>query len=116
MSPRPLAHLKLKLVGALLERSPAAIISFFGVFRAGAVYVPLDPSYPAARLAQMIEDANIDTVIINAENEVPELNVSLLKSHLPTSSCKQIKLSKWRDIRCSYEGACVSLLESYIRG
>ncbi len=45
------------LVAVCLQRSPPAIVALLAVFRAGAAYVPLDPAYPAARLAVILEDA-----------------------------------------------------------
>ncbi|MBA2682425.1 MAG: AMP-binding protein, partial [Ktedonobacteraceae bacterium] len=39
-----------------LERSPELIIAWLAVMKAGGVYVPLDPSYPAARLSGMIQE------------------------------------------------------------
>jgi len=50
-------------VGALLERSEALPIAFLGIVKAGGVYVPLDPSYPADRLSFMIEDAGIAALV-----------------------------------------------------
>ncbi|GGM99195.1 hypothetical protein GCM10011609_41840 [Lentzea pudingi] len=45
------------IVGVHLDRSFELIIALHAVQRAGAAYLPLDPSYPADRLAMMIEDA-----------------------------------------------------------
>jgi len=44
-------------VGLCLERSPEMVVAVLGVLRAGAAYVPLDPSYPAERLGSMLEDS-----------------------------------------------------------
>ncbi|MET0396749.1 MAG: amino acid adenylation domain-containing protein, partial [Longimicrobiaceae bacterium] len=44
-------------VGLCLERGPEMVAAVLGVLRAGAAYVPLDPSHPAERLALMLEDA-----------------------------------------------------------
>nr|WP_067814242.1 non-ribosomal peptide synthetase [Nocardia inohanensis] len=44
-------------VAVQLERSPEQIATVLGVLRAGAAVVPLDPSYPAARRAAMINRA-----------------------------------------------------------
>jgi len=43
-----------QLVGVAVEPSPWAPIAMLAVLRAGAAYVPLDPTYPAARLADML--------------------------------------------------------------
>ncbi|HEX7312964.1 MAG TPA: amino acid adenylation domain-containing protein [Pyrinomonadaceae bacterium] len=45
------------LVGVLLERSVGMVVALLGTLKAGAAYVPLDPSYPPARLAFMLDDA-----------------------------------------------------------
>ena len=38
-----------------------------GVFRAGAAYLPLDPSYPIERLAFMLNDARPQVLITTKE-------------------------------------------------
>jgi amino acid adenylation domain-containing protein len=45
------------VVGLLFERSTELVVSLLGVLKAGGAYLPLDPSYPAARLRYMFEDA-----------------------------------------------------------
>ncbi len=50
-------------VGLYLGRSLDMVIGILGVLKAGAAYVPLDPSYPLERLACMLEDANIALVL-----------------------------------------------------
>jgi amino acid adenylation domain-containing protein len=46
-----------EVVGLCVERSLELVIGVLGVLKAGGAYLPLDPSYPQARLAYMIEDA-----------------------------------------------------------
>jgi pristinamycin I synthase-3/4 len=50
-------------VGVLLERSPEMMVGLLGVMEAGAAYVPLDPSYPAERLALLMESAGTSVVL-----------------------------------------------------
>jgi len=44
-------------VAVYMERSPELMVALFGVMKAGAAYVPLDPTYPRERLRHMIRDA-----------------------------------------------------------
>ncbi|HEY6230875.1 MAG TPA: amino acid adenylation domain-containing protein [Pyrinomonadaceae bacterium] len=47
------------LVGLCVERSPEMVIGILGILKAGASYVPMDPSYPSERLSFMLQDANV---------------------------------------------------------
>ena len=51
------------LVGICTDRSLLMMIGLLGVARAGAAYVPLDPEYPASRLAYMIRDSKTPLVL-----------------------------------------------------
>src|SRR4029079_18004615 len=44
------------LVGIALPRSPEYVVAILGVMKVGAAYVPLEPTYPAERLAFMAQD------------------------------------------------------------
>ncbi|PHM69304.1 Amino acid adenylation [Xenorhabdus kozodoii] len=44
-------------VAICVERSPEMIIGLYGILKAGAGYVPLDPEYPAERLAYQLADS-----------------------------------------------------------
>jgi nonribosomal peptide synthetase DhbF len=50
-------------VAILLERSPKLITAILGVLKAGATYVPLDPSYPDERLAHTVRDAEVRALV-----------------------------------------------------
>ncbi|HET7865194.1 MAG TPA: amino acid adenylation domain-containing protein, partial [Burkholderiaceae bacterium] len=44
-------------VAVALPRGPELLVALLAVFKAGGAYLPLDPEYPAQRLAYMVEDA-----------------------------------------------------------
>ena len=44
-------------VGLCLERGLELVVAVLGVLKAGGIYVPLDPAYPAERLSYMLADA-----------------------------------------------------------
>jgi amino acid adenylation domain-containing protein len=50
-------------VAICLERTPALLVGLLGILKSGAAYVPLDPAYPAGRLAAMLEDAGTDLLV-----------------------------------------------------
>jgi amino acid adenylation domain-containing protein/FkbM family methyltransferase len=59
-------------VGIAMERSPELLVAFLAVLEAGAAYVPLDPSYPAARLRFMLADSGVP-VLLTQERLLPNL-------------------------------------------
>ncbi|MGQ4401596.1 amino acid adenylation domain-containing protein [Streptomyces hayashii] len=46
------------VVGVLADRSPHFVAAVWGVLRAGAAYLPLDPRNPDARLRELLTDAS----------------------------------------------------------
>jgi amino acid adenylation domain-containing protein len=52
-----------QLVGLFLERTPDLAVALLGVLKAGAAYLPLDPGFPPARLAGMIADSGVPTIL-----------------------------------------------------
>ena len=44
-------------VALCMERAPELMVAFFGIMKAGAAYVPLEPTHPADRLAYTLEDS-----------------------------------------------------------
>ena len=52
-------------VGICLERSLDLIVGLLAILKAGAAYVPMDPSFPPERLAWMMEDAGIVLLVTN---------------------------------------------------
>ena len=54
------------LVGLCAERSFDMLVGLLGILSAGAAYVPLDPKYPAERLAYMMEDSGLSFILTQA--------------------------------------------------
>ena len=53
-------------VGILVPRSPRLLAAILGIWSAGASYVPMDPIYPAQRLATMLTDAGAAAIVIDS--------------------------------------------------
>jgi acyl-CoA synthetase (AMP-forming)/AMP-acid ligase II len=56
-----------RAMGVLLPNEPDAIAAWFGAWRAGAAFVPLNPRVPAAELARMIDVTGVAVVVTHAE-------------------------------------------------
>ncbi|MFI1582700.1 amino acid adenylation domain-containing protein [Embleya sp. NPDC020630] len=61
-------------VAVLIGRSADAVAATLAILYAGAVYLPIDPSYPADRIAQILSDADVRTAVSapGARIEVPD--------------------------------------------
>ncbi|MEU9045080.1 MULTISPECIES: amino acid adenylation domain-containing protein, partial [unclassified Kitasatospora] len=69
-----LAHLLIRrgvgpesLVAVCLERSPELVVALLAVLKAGGAYLPIDPDYPADRIAYTLADAR-PVVVLASEN------------------------------------------------
>ena len=54
-------------VGVCLERSTTLAVALLGTLRAGGACMPLDPSYPAQRIAAMLDDARPPVLLTGQE-------------------------------------------------
>ncbi|BAZ14327.1 McnC protein [Calothrix sp. NIES-4071] len=51
------------IVALCVDRSIDLVAGMLGILKAGGAYLPLDPSYPTARLNYMLEDAQVKIVL-----------------------------------------------------
>lgn len=51
------------LVGLALERSLELVVGLLAIIKAGGAYLPLDPGYPAQRLAFMCDDSRVHLLL-----------------------------------------------------
>ena len=56
-------------VGILANRSLAVYAGLLGTLMAGAAIVPLNPGFPAERTQQMIGQASLDVIVVDAKGE-----------------------------------------------
>lgn len=74
-------------IGVLLPRTADAIVALLAIFKAGAVYVPLDPGHPDEHLSFILSDAGIRCVITTSDfesriGEAPIASVCIDRFHL----------------------------------
>ena len=77
------------VVGLCVERSPEMVIGLLGILSAGGAYLPLDPHYPAERLAFMLSDAGAPVLLGEAR----------LLDRLPSGRAQLVRLdADWPQI------------------
>ncbi|HEY4455076.1 MAG TPA: amino acid adenylation domain-containing protein [Pseudonocardiaceae bacterium] len=80
-------------VAVCLERGPELVISLLGVMRAGGAYLPLDPTYPAERLAYMLRDSTAPILLTQRD----------LVDRLPTTAQVVLLDEQWPAIRAEHD-------------
>ena len=77
------------LIGICVERSLDLMVAVLGTLKAGAAYVPLDPSFPSERLTYMVEDSGLKVVVAH----------DALTGLLPGTSATVVRIdSEWETI------------------
>ncbi|MDX1695324.1 MAG: amino acid adenylation domain-containing protein, partial [Ketobacteraceae bacterium] len=69
-------------VGICADRSIEMVAGILGILKAGAAFVPLDPSYPQDRLLFMLEDTDADIVLVHRH----------LRERLPIADNQSVEL------------------------
>ncbi|MGX1850033.1 non-ribosomal peptide synthetase [Streptomyces sp. NPDC055299] len=78
------------VVGLLADRSAEAVAGLWGVLKAGAAYLPLDPAHPPARIAAVLADAGASHCLAGREYRTlpgPDRSVIVLDD-LPVSGAR----------------------------
>jgi len=67
-------------VGIAMDRSLDLVVGLLAILKAGGAYLPLDPTYPADRLAFMVEDAQVSVLLTqpHLENRLPAHQATVL--------------------------------------
>lgn len=59
------------VIGISLHRSIELIIGVLGIIKAGAAYVPIDPTYPAERVQLLLQESNVPLVVTSSAISLP---------------------------------------------
>lgn len=80
------------IIGLYVRRSLEMAVGMLAVLKAGGAYLPLDPAYPAERVAYMLQNAQVDIVLTQQR----------VYSSLPQHPCQVICIdSAWETIASS---------------
>ncbi|CAE7273573.1 dhbF [Symbiodinium natans] len=80
------------LVAVCLPRGPALPMALLGVWYAGAAYVPLEPSFPVARLRFLLEDSQAQLLLTEPRTEPKDLrhDGQTLRLHWPSGEVESV--------------------------
>ncbi|WKB55455.1 non-ribosomal peptide synthetase [Eleftheria terrae] len=81
-------------VGVLVERSLATMVGLLAVLKAGAAYVPLDPEYPAERLAYMLQDSAVGWLLTHSPLDAPGHALQALHRRAEAAGCLRLDLDR----------------------
>ncbi len=73
------------VVGIAYPRSAEAVLAMIGVLRAGAAYVPIDPTWPEERIAFVVEDAGCALVLAEGAVAADVPTMPLQSDHVPAT-------------------------------
>lgn len=67
-------------VGIYMLRSPDVVVTMLAAWKAGAIYVPLDPSYPESRVKIMASDSALSLIIAEEPllDRLPSLDADII--------------------------------------
>ena len=57
-----------QMIALMIDRGEWQIIGLLGILKAGAAYLPIDPSNPEERIRFMLEDANVNLILTETES------------------------------------------------
>ena len=58
-------------VAIMMRRSERLVAGLLGIMKAGANYVPLDPTHPTERLKQILTDAGVTLILVDGAKKCP---------------------------------------------
>ncbi len=92
------------IVAIHMDRTPAMVMALLAVWKAGAAWLPLDPAYPADRLAYMLEDSGAALVLRDGldlafRTALPSLDVPSLLASGGTAT-RPVSIVKPEDLAC----------------
>ncbi|HEV2733478.1 MAG TPA: amino acid adenylation domain-containing protein, partial [Longimicrobiaceae bacterium] len=73
-------------VGVCLERGPGLVAAVLGAWKAGGAFVPLDPAYPAERLAFLLADSGCTVLVADEKTReaLPEFGGEIVAGAAPS--------------------------------
>jgi amino acid adenylation domain-containing protein/non-ribosomal peptide synthase protein (TIGR01720 family) len=91
------------LVGVMLRRGEDLVPAVFGILKAGAAYVPIDPDYPQERIRTIIMDAGLKIILTGGDqlqlpvpSGVSVINVGKIRTHVPNAGGEYLPVASLR--------------------
>jgi amino acid adenylation domain-containing protein/non-ribosomal peptide synthase protein (TIGR01720 family) len=65
-------------VAICVARSFELVVGLLGIFKAGGAFVPLDPAYPAERMAYILDDAQAQVLLVATKDDLGEAGTTVV--------------------------------------
>jgi amino acid adenylation domain-containing protein len=80
------------IVAIYYDRSITMVAAMLGVIKAGAAYLPIDPGYPQARVAQTLEDAKPAVLITSSQlkEQLPPIEIPVFLADQTTDNTESL--------------------------
>jgi|GEM_PF-2853179 len=93
-------------VAVVAQKCPEMVAGILAILKAGAAYVPIDPSYPHERIQYILKDANVKAVLIARTPisvDVQTQILDLMDSKLYQGESENIRLNVSKDnLACAF--------------
>jgi amino acid adenylation domain-containing protein/non-ribosomal peptide synthase protein (TIGR01720 family) len=96
-------------VGLCLPRSADLVAAALGILKAGGTYVPLDPEYPASRLAFILEDSAA-AVVVTETSLLERLPAHAGQTVCLDADAARISVQADTDLKSAVDAECLSHL------
>ena len=99
-------------VVVFLDNSPEAVVSIFGILKAGAVFVPLNPTMKTEKLAWVLGDSRAAALVtheskwetaVAAARSAPSIKTVVLTGSLREHPREQFAVRWWDEIQSSHD-------------
>lgn len=80
------------IIPICIEKSSTMVVALVAILKAGAAYIPLDPSYPSARIRYILQEVKADVVFVSRAtkgrfNNITDANIVSVDDILSEGRC-----------------------------
>jgi amino acid adenylation domain-containing protein len=90
------------IVGIMVGRSPEMIVGIFGILKAGAAYLPIEPELPQERIKYVLKDSSATILLTSSAARVKEETIEIIDISKGFSSSTSTLTCRVRSANLAY--------------